>query len=194
MGKFTIIETPIKGLILIKPKVFADERGFFLESWNEKEFQEVGIQAKFVQDNHSRSVKGVLRGLHFQYNYPQAKLVRVVRGKVFDVAVDLREGSPTFGKWFGVELSDENLRMLYIPEGFAHGFLVLSEYADFVYKVTDYYHPEDDYGIIWNDPDISISWPLEEYGIKEPILSKKDSQHPTLREWLSKIGNEQKRR
>lgn len=184
MGKFKKIDANINGLIIIEPTVFEDSRGFFMESWNKREFVELGIETDFVQDNHSRSKKGVLRGLHFQEEYPQAKLVRVVRGMVFDVAVDVRINSPTFGKWYGVILSDENKRLFYIPEGFAHGFLVLSDEADFVYKVTEYYHPEDDKGIIWNDPDINIKWPFEEFGIKEPIISEKDKNHPTLKEWL----------
>lgn len=182
MSKFKRIDTPIKGLYIIEPTVFRDHRGFFMESWNKKEFVEIGLDADFVQDNHSRSKKGVLRGLHFQKKHPQGKLVRVIRGKVFDVAVDLRKGSPTFGKWYGIILSDENHLMFYIPEGFAHGFLVLSEEADFFYKCTDFYYPEYDAGIIWNEPDIGIKWPFEEYGIKEPILSEKDSKLPRLRD------------
>ncbi|MCG0275998.1 MAG: dTDP-4-dehydrorhamnose 3,5-epimerase [Thermosediminibacteraceae bacterium] len=184
MSKFEKIETGIDGLYIIKPIVFNDSRGFFMESWNERDFLDIGLDSKFVQDNHSRSTKGVLRGLHFQDPQPQGKLVRVVTGIVFDVAVDLRRDSPTFGKWFGVILSEENKKMLYIPEGFAHGFLVLSDYADFLYKATEYYCKEYDAGIIWNDPDIGIDWPLKEYGIKEPILSEKDRNLPTLKEWL----------
>jgi len=182
MGKFKIIETSIEGLYIIEPTVFGDNRGFFMESYNKREFEKIGLDMNFVQDNHSRSKKGVLRGLHFQRKHPQGKLVRVIRGKVFDVAVDLRKGSPTFGKWYGIILSDENHLMFYIPEGFAHGFLVLSEEADFFYKCTDFYYPEYDAGIIWNDPDIGIKWPFEEYGIKEPILSEKDSKLPRLRD------------
>ena len=180
MSKFKLVETPIKDLYIIEPTVFKDHRGFFMESWNEREFKGIGLNVKFVQDNHSRSKKGVLRGLHFQNPRPQGKLVRVVRGAVFDVAVDLRQGSPTFGKWYGVILSDENHRMLYIPEGFAHGFLVLSDEADFFYKCTDFYYSEYDAGILWDDPDIGINWPFEEYGIKEPILSEKDRKLPRL--------------
>ena len=182
MGKFKLIKAPIEGLYIIEPTVFGDNRGFFMESYNRREFEEIGLDMNFVQDNHSRSKKGVLRGLHFQKKHPQGKLVRVIRGKVFDVAVDLRKGSPTFGKWYGIILSDENHLMFYIPEGFAHGFLVLSEEADFFYKCTDFYYPEYDAGIIWNDPDIGIKWSFEEYGIKEPILSEKDSKLPRLRD------------
>ena len=174
MGKFRFVETGIEGLWIIEPKVFGDERGFFMEFYNEREFKEAGIDVRFVQDNHSRSIKGVLRGLHFQKEHPQGKLVRVVRGAVYDVAVDLRPKSRTFGKWFATILSEENHRMMYIPEGFAHGFLALTDVVDFLYKVTDFYHPEDEGGIIWNDPDLGIEWPFEEYGIKDPIISEKD--------------------
>ncbi len=176
MSIFKFIETDIPDLVVIEPKVFGDERGFFMETYSFKEFQSAGINAVFVQDNHSRSSKGVLRGLHFQVKHSQAKLVRVVRGRVFDVAVDLRKGSPTYGKWFGLELSDENKKMLFIPKGFAHGFLTLSDVVDFVYKVDDYYHPGDEGGILWSDPDIAIDWPLE--GVEEVKLSDKD------RSWL----------
>ena len=150
-----------------------------METYNLIELKEAGLAMEFVQDNESRSQQGVLRGLHFQYQYPQGKLVRVSHGEVFDVAVDIRPASPTFGHWVGVSLSGENHRQIYIPEGFAHGFLVLSEYADFVYKCTDYYHPEDEGGIVWNDPDIGIDWPL---GNIIPILSEKDQRLKTLRE------------
>jgi dTDP-4-dehydrorhamnose 3,5-epimerase len=167
------IETSLKGAWLIKPKVFRDERGFFLESYSEKVFAENGIDAKFVQDNHSLSVKkGVLRGLHFQLPpNEQAKLVRVTRGKVLDVIVDIRKNSPTFGKWESFELTSENFEMLFIPRGFAHAFLTLEDNTEFMYKVDGFYAPESDSGIIWNDPDLNISWP-----IKEPILSEKDSK------------------
>lgn len=185
--KFKVSETGIQGLVLIEPKVFRDSRGFFLESWNEREFKEAGLNINFVQDNHSRSVRGVLRGLHFQNPHPQGKLVRVVRGKIFDVAVDIRKESQTFGKWFGVILSDENMRMLYIPEGFAHGFLVLSEFADVVYKTTEFYYPEYDKGIIWNDETIGIEWPLEEIGNQQPILSEKDSRLPRLKDIIGDL-------
>ncbi|ONN27377.1 dTDP-4-dehydrorhamnose 3,5-epimerase [Thermosipho affectus] len=187
MSKFKKVSTPIEGLYIIEPTVFGDNRGFFMESWNKKEFSEIGLDIDFVQDNHSRSKKDVLRGLHFQVKYPQGKLVRVVRGIVFDVAVDLRKNSPTFGKWYGVILSEENKKMFYIPEGFAHGFLVLSDEADFLYKTTEYYYPEYDAGVIWNDPDINIKWPFEEYGIKEPILSEKDKKLPQLKEIVEKL-------
>ncbi|MCS7201472.1 MAG: dTDP-4-dehydrorhamnose 3,5-epimerase [Dictyoglomus sp.] len=179
MGKFKFKEGPIKGLIIIEPTVYRDERGFFMETYNLKEFKELGLNVDFVQDNHSRSKKGVLRGLHFQRKYPQGKLIRVIRGRIFDVAVDIRKESATFGKWYGIELSEENKLMFYIPEGFAHGFLVLSEEAEVLYKTTEYYHPEDEGGIIWNDPDIGINWPLEE--IDEIILSEKDKKWERLR-------------
>ena len=168
------IETDIPDLLIIEPKVFGDSRGFFFESFNKRMFHEItGIDAEFVQDNHSRSVRGVLRGLHYQIRQPQGKLVRVVRGKVFDVAVDLRRASPTFGKWFGVELSEDNHRQLWIPPGFGHGFVVLSESADFLYKTTDYWAPEHERCIIWSDPELGIDWPL--HGIT-PQLSAKDQQ------------------
>ncbi len=174
------IETPIPGLLLIEPKVFSDSRGLFYESYNQKTFAEMGIKVTFVQDNVSRSVKGVLRGLHYQLEpYAQAKLVSVSVGKVFDVVVDIRKGSPTFGKWFGVELSEENKQMLFIPEGFAHGFQVLSEVAEFRYKVTNFYVPEVDRGILWNDPAIGIQW--RDLGV-EPILSEKDRKAKPLHE------------
>ncbi|MEN2997578.1 MAG: dTDP-4-dehydrorhamnose 3,5-epimerase [Brevinematia bacterium] len=182
MAKFSVTKTHIDGVVVIEPKTFRDERGFFLESWNEMEFEEVGLKLKFVQDNHSRSIKGVLRGLHFQLPRPQGKLVRVARGRIFDVAVDLRKGSKTFGKWVGLYLSDDDMKMLYIPEGFAHGFLVLSELADVIYKTTEFYFPEYDRGILWNDETIGIEWPLAEAGISHPILSKKDSSLPRLRD------------
>lgn len=185
--KFKVIQTDIKDLIIIEPKVFRDSRGFFLESWNEREFEEIGLKIRFVQDNHSRSFKGVLRGLHFQNPYPQGKLVRVARGKIFDVAVDIRKGSPTFCKWFGVILSEEDMRMLYIPEGFAHGFLVLSDFADVMYKTTEFYYPEYDRGIVWNDESISIKWPLEEIENQKPILSEKDSRLPSLKDIMESL-------
>lgn len=166
-----IINTEIPDVLLIEPKVFGDERGFFYESFNERVFlDKTGILPHFVQDNHSRSVKNVLRGLHYQIQQPQGKLVRVVVGEVFDVAVDLRKSSPTFSQWVGVHLSAENKHQLWIPPGFAHGFLVLSEYAEFLYKTTDYYAPEYDRTILWNDPDLAIAWPIED----EPIISTKD--------------------
>jgi dTDP-4-dehydrorhamnose 3,5-epimerase len=164
------IPTSIPDVLIVEPAVFGDERGFFLESFNEREMQRIGIDAHFVQDNHSRSTRNVLRGLHYQMDQPQGKLVRVVSGRVFDVAVDLRRHSPTFGKWAGVELSAENKRMFWIPPGLAHGFQVLSESADFLYKATAYYAPQSDRSMLWNDPAIGIEWPLD----GDPILSAKD--------------------
>ena len=148
----------IEGLYIIEPTVHGDSRGYFMETYNKRDMEEAGLNMRFVQDNQSQSCKGVLRGLHFQINFPQGKLVRVIKGKVFDVAVDIRKGSKTYGKWFGVELSEENKKQFYISEGFAHGFLVLSEVAEFCYKVTDFYHPNDEGGIAWNDPAIGIDW------------------------------------
>jgi len=159
MGQFTVTKTPIEGLCIIEPTVHGDSRGYFVETYNQKDMSEAGLDMVFVQDNQSMSVKGVLRGLHYQKEYPQGKLVRVIRGTVFDVAVDLRKGSETYGSWYGVILSDENKKQFYIPEGFAHGFLVLSDVAEFCYKVTDFYHPGDEGGLAWNDPAIGIEWP-----------------------------------
>ncbi len=170
--------TPIKDLVVIEPKVFGDERGYFYEAYNKNTFHELELDYDFVQDNQSFSRKGVLRGLHFQKEFPQAKLVRVIEGEVFDVAVDLRKGSPTFGKWYGVTLSGENKKMFMIPRGFAHGFLVLSETAVFSYKCDDFYHPNDEGGIIYNDPDIGIEWPKVDC---ELVLSEKDKKHETLK-------------
>ena len=170
----------LSGLKLVRPRVFGDERGFFLESYNAARYREAGIDVAFVQDNHSRSVRGTLRGLHFQKTQPQAKLVRAVRGRVFDVAVDLRKGSPTFGRWHGVVLDDEARRLFFIPAGFAHGFLALSDGAEFAYKCSDYYLAEDEGGVLWNDPDIGIDWPLGEIG--EPLLSEKDKNLPRLKD------------
>lgn len=180
MSNFKFIETKIRDLYIIEPKVFGDERGYFLETYNENSFREAGLEMKFVQDNESRSKKGVLRGLHFQTQNTQGKLVRVTEGKVFDVAVDLRKGSPTYGKWEGVILSAENKKQFYVPEGFAHGFLVLSDYATFNYKCTDFYAPQYDSGLLWNDKDVNIKWPLDE--IDEVILSDKDKVQKTLKE------------
>lgn len=149
----------IEGLCIIEPAVHGDSRGYFMETYNQRDMEEAGLRMHFVQDNQSMSTKGVLRGLHFQKQFPQGKLVRVIKGRVFDVAVDVRNGSKTYGKWFGVELTEENKKQFYIPEGFAHGFLVLSDTAEFCYKVTDFYHPNDEGGIAWNDPDIGIEWP-----------------------------------
>ena len=170
--------TPIKDLVVIEPKVFGDERGYFYEAYNKNTFHELGLDYDFVQDNQSFSRKGVLRGLHFQKEFPQAKLVRVIEGEVFDVAVDLRKDSPTFGKWYGVTLSGENKKMFMIPRGFAHGFLVLSETAVFSYKCDDFYHPNDEGGIIYNDSDIGIEWPEVDC---ELVLSEKDKKHETLK-------------
>ena len=159
MGKITVTPCDIEGLYVIEPTVFKDERGYFVETYNQNDMKEAGLDMVFVQDNQSMSTRGVLRGLHFQKQFPQGKLVRVVRGKVFDVAVDLRSDSKTYGKWFGVELSAENMKQFYIPEGFAHGFLVLSDEAEFCYKCTDFYHPGDEGGLAWNDPEIGVDWP-----------------------------------
>lgn len=159
MAQINVEKTFIEGLYVITPTVHGDDRGYFMETYNLKDMQEFGLNMTFVQDNQSMSKKGVLRGLHYQINYPQGKLVRVIKGKVFDVAVDLRKGSKTYGKWFGVELSEENKKQFYISEGFAHGFLVLSDTAEFCYKVTDFYHANDEGGLAWNDPKIGIKWP-----------------------------------
>lgn len=175
MAKIKIKETPIPDLIVIQSQVFLDQRGFFLEFYNKETFRKAGVNVDFVQDNISRSTKGVLRGLHFQHRLPQGKLVKVIRGKIFDVAVDLRKNSPAYGKWHGLILDDETHKMLYIPPGFAHGFLVLSETVDFHYKCTDFYDPGGESGIRWNDPDIGVEWPLEEI---EPTLSEKDEALP----------------
>ena len=167
--------TAIEGVFVLEPKVFGDARGFFMESYNRRAFREAtGLDIDFVQDNHSRSRKGVLRGLHYQIQQPQGKLVRVTSGAVFDVAVDIRRGSPTFGRWVGVELSADNHRQLWVPPGMAHGFVVLSDSADFLYKTTDYYAPQFERSIAWNDPAIGIDWPLAAHGITEPLLSDKD--------------------
>ena len=172
------ITTNLDDCLVLEPVVHGDDRGFFIESWNSRTFDELGLDLKFVQDNHSRSSQGVLRGLHFQLNTPQGKLVRVTRGSVFDVAVDLRRSSTTYGNWFGTELSESNKRMLWVPPGFAHGFLVLSDFADFQYKCTEYYSQKDDRGIRWDDPKIGIEWPLPD-GF-EPLLSDKDRDAPEL--------------
>lgn len=179
MGNFNFISTGFKDLWVIEPKVYGDSRGFFMETYNKQEFSAQGIAAEFVQDNRSLSQKGVLRGLHFQKEFPQAKLVRVMYGRVYDVVVDLRKGEPTFKKWFGIELSEENKTMLYIPKGFAHGFLTLSERADFLYKCTEFYHPEDEGGIFWADPELKITWP-EEIAKENLIISDKDKKLPLL--------------
>lgn len=184
VGNFTFIETDIKDVFIIEPKVYGDSRGYFEETYQYENFKEAGLDMIFVQDNESKSKKGVLRGLHFQTQYSQGKLVRVLQGEVFDVAVDLRKDSETFGKWTGVRLTSENKKMFYIPENFAHGFLVLSEEATFAYKCTNLYHPEYDSGIIWNDKEINIQWPLE--GIDEVLLSDKDKKQQTFLEFNQK--------
>ena len=196
MGQIKVTKAPIEGLYIIEPTKHGDSRGYFVETYNLRDMQEYGLNMVFVQDNQSMSLRGVLRGLHFQIDHPQGKLVRVIRGEVFDVAVDLRKGSPTFGQWFGDILSEENGKQMYISEGFAHGFLVLSDEAEFCYKVTDFYHPGDEGGIAWNDPEIGITWPgiIGEYpGSACPdsyrlsdgsplILSQKDRMWKTLSE------------
>ncbi|OED30161.1 dTDP-4-dehydrorhamnose 3,5-epimerase [Methanosphaera sp. WGK6] len=180
MAKFTFNKTSIEGVYIIETQVFGDERGYFMETYQKDVFDEAGLEFNFVQDNQSRSKKGVLRGLHFQYTQPQGKLVRVIKGEVFDVAVDLRKDSPTYGKWEGVILSEENKKQFYIPEGFAHGFVVLSDIAEFTYKCTDFYKADDEGGIKWDDPEIGIKWPIDD--IDEIILSEKDQKWKPLSE------------
>ncbi len=170
------IEMSLPGLILIEPEVFRDERGFFLETYHQKKYVAGGIEKPFVQDNRSHSKRGVLRGLHYQLRHPQGKMLYVTRGEIFDVSVDIRRGSPTFGKWDGVYLSSENNRQVFVPEGFAHGFCVISETADVMYKCTDFYHPDDEFGVLWSDPAIGIEWP-----VAEPLLSPKDRQYSPLK-------------
>ena len=178
MGQIKVTQLDIEGLCVIEPAVYGDNRGYFMETYNEQDFQNAGLNYRFVQDNQSSSRKGVLRGLHFQKTYPQAKLVRVLKGEVFDVAVDLRKGSATYGKWVGVMLSEENKKQFMIPRGFAHGFVVVSDYAEFAYKCDNFYHPEDEGGLLWNDPDVGVEWP----NVGEIILSEKDKKNPLLRE------------
>lgn len=180
MGKIKVESCPIEGLKIITPTVFGDDRGYFMETYNYNDFKEAGLDYVFVQDNQSASKRGVLRGLHFQTKHPQDKLVRVISGEVFDVAVDLREGSPTYGQWFGAILSAENKKQFFIPKNFAHGFLVLSEYAEFTYKCTDFYYADEQGGIAWNDPQIGVEWPIPE-GM-ELILSDADKNRKTLAE------------
>lgn len=180
MGNFNFIKTSIEGVYIIETKVFGDNRGYFMETYNKKQFEEAGLNMEFVQDNQSKSTKGVLRGLHFQTRNTQGKLVRVTKGSVYDVAVDLRKGSPTYGKYEGVILTEDNNKQFYIPEGFAHGFLVLSDEAVFTYKCTNFYTPDAEGGLMWNDPDVAIEWPLD--GIDNIILSEKDKVHKTLKE------------
>jgi len=176
---FTVIPTQLPEVLIFEPKVFGDHRGFFFESFNQRDFEQLtGLKAQFVQDNHSRSAQGVLRGLHYQIRHPQGKLVRVTQGEVFDVSVDLRRSSPTFGQWAGVTLSAENKRQLWIPPGFAHGFVVTSEYAEFLYKTTDYWFPEHERSLLWNDPALGIQWPLA----GEPKLAAKDISGKVLAE------------
>lgn len=182
MGRFNVIETGIKDLKVIKFDPFLDNRGYFFEAYNKNDFKKLGIDKEFVQDNQSMSSKGVLRGLHFQINYPQAKLVRCLKGKVYDVAVDIRKDSVTYGKYYGVTLTEDNNTMFYIPENFAHGFLVLSDTAIFSYKVTDFYHPSDEGGIIYNDPDININWPIPNDESFKILLSDKDKINPHLKD------------
>ncbi len=172
-----IKKSDIPGVLILTPQVFGDERGFFLESYNRKVFKRAGIERDFVQDNHSKSSRGVLRGLHYQRNFPQGKLIRVLQGEVLDVVVDIRRGSPTFSKWISILISAENKRQVWIPEGMAHGFVVLSETAEFFYKVTDYYHPEDEAGVRWDDPQLNIDWQ-----VKTPQLSEKDAKLPLMAE------------
>ncbi len=190
MGQIKVNECGgIRGLYTIDPTVHGDERGYFFESYNKKDFEEAGILADFVQDNQSASKRGVLRGLHFQYEYPQDKLVRVLDGEVFDVAVDLRKESSTFGRWHGVILSGENKKMFFIPKGFAHGFLVLSSHCVFSYKCTDFYHPGDEGGILWDDPMINVKWPFGEgLGKEDVILSEKDQNQMSFAEYKEKMG------
>lgn len=176
MKNFEFQSCEIDGIYIVQPKVYGDSRGYFMETYVESAFREAGLSYSFVQDNQSSSRKGVLRGLHYQKTYPQAKLVRVLIGEVFDVAVDLRKGSQTYGKWVGELLSADNHKQLMIPRGFAHGFVVVSEYAEFAYKCDEFYHPEDEGGLIWNDPDVAIQWP----DVGEILLSEKDKKNPTL--------------
>lgn len=185
---YQVTTTPIDGVLVLEPKVFGDARGFFFESFNARDFEQAaGLQRTFVQDNHSKSAKGVLRGLHYQTQHSQGKLVRVTQGAVFDVAVDIRQDSPTFGKWFGLELSAENRKQLWIPEGLAHGFLVTSEAAEFLYKTTDYYRPEFERSLLWSDPVIGIEWPLQMLDAS-PLLSSKDAHAPTFKETIVDAG------
>ena len=188
MGQITVEKNAggIEGLCVITPALHGDHRGYFMETYSQRDMEENGIFVNFVQDNQSMSVKGVLRGLHFQKNYPQTKLVRAIKGSVFDVAVDLRPGSATYGKWYGVLLTEENKKQFFVPKGFAHGFLVLSDYAEFCYKVTDFYHPNDEGGLMYNASDIGVEWPIPED--MEIILSEKDTKHGNLADYVEKFG------
>lgn len=194
MEKFKKIEAGIQGVIIIEPRVYEDTRGFFMESYNRKDFKSLGIEEEFLQDNHSKSHRGVLRGLHFQKNFPQGKLVRVTRGAVLDIVVDLRSGSKTFGRYVSIEINDKNKRMLYIPKGLAHGFLTLEDDTEFQYKCTNYYNPLDEGGIIWNDKTLNIDWKLDEYkiDIDEIELSIKDKSHGTFKEYISESNYKKK--
>lgn len=185
MGEITIKKTGIPDVLLLTPKKFGDSRGFFLESYSRRDYDTIGIAQEFVQDNHSRSIKGVLRGLHYQHPQSQDKLIRVTLGCIYDVAVDIRSGSPTYGRWIGVELSEDDPTMIFVPSGFAHGFLVLSEVAEVQYKVNEYYNPEAEGGLQWNDPEIGIVWPLLENGIDHPLLSEKDKKNVKLSEFTT---------
>lgn len=189
MGNFSFTKTGIEGLVIVETKLYGDDRGFFTETYNKREFEQAGITARFVQDNHSKSVKGVLRGMHFQIKNPQGKLVRVISGEVFDVALDMRPDSGSFGNWFGISLSEENRRQLYIPEGFAHGFYVLSDTAQFVYKCTQFYHPEDEGGVRYNDERAGIEWPCAG---SEPIVSTKDLALPDFQTACRSLGISEK--
>lgn len=184
MGKITVETCEIEGLKVITPQVHGDERGYFIETYNYQDFKEAGIPEIFVQDNQSASKKGVLRGLHFQINFPQDKLVRVIKGEVFDVAVDLRPGSPTFGKWHGELLTEKNKKQFFVPKNFAHGFYVVSDYAEFCYKCTDFYHPGDEGGLMWNDPEIGVQWPIDPN--VEMILSERDTKWESFAEYRKK--------
>lgn len=186
MGKFTFHKTPVEGVYVIEPTVFGDERGYFMETYQREEFAAGGIPFEFVQDNQSKSKKGVLRGLHFQTNRPQGKLVRVIRGEVYDVAVDIRPDSPTFGQYCGVALSEQNKKQFFIPAGLAHGFLVLSDTAEFVYKCTDYYDPTGEGGLLWNDPDLGIDWPITPD--MEILLSEKDKAQQSFAAYRASVG------
>ena len=183
MGKITVETCHIEGLKVITPTVFGDSRGYFMETYNYNDYKEAGLPDVFVQDNQSASKRGVLRGLHFQKEFPQGKLVRAIRGEVFDVAVDLREGSATFGQWYGVILSEENKKQFFVPKGFAHGFLVLSDYAEFAYKCTEFYHPNDEGGLMYNDPEIGVEWPIPED--MEVILSERDQKWSGLSAYIA---------
>ena len=189
MGQIKVTPCDIEGLYIIEPTVHGDNRGYFMETYNQKDMEEAGLTMQFVQDNQSASKKGVLRGLHFQINYPQDKLVRVVNGEVFDVAVDLREGSKTYGKWFGVLLSAENKKQFFTPKNFAHGFIVLSDYAEFAYKCTDFYHPNDEGGLYFDDPEIGVEWPMPEgMTAADLILSDKDKVQKSFAEYKAAHG------